>query len=102
LKSPKVPPSDASSFIPLKRRFVGKPLALNRDSPNGLYLCSLFSTIPPLAFVAKDAEPRLVLSAAKDGHCANTHVLNEVKDQRRANPHRDSLATKACPERSEG
>jgi hypothetical protein len=37
-----------------------------------------------------------------DDRCANTHVLNEVKDQRRANPHRDSLATKACPERSEG
>jgi hypothetical protein len=38
--------------------FVAKPLALNRDSPNGLYLCSLLSTIPPLAFVANDAEPR--------------------------------------------
>jgi hypothetical protein len=86
----------------LKRRFVAKPLALKRDSPNGLYLCSLLSTIPPLAVVANDAEPRLVLSAAKDGHCANTHVLNEVKDQRCANPHRNSLTTKACPERSEG
>jgi hypothetical protein len=52
------------------------------------------STIPPLAFVAKDAEPRLVLSAAKDDPSANTHVLNEVKDQRRANPHRDSLEFK--------
>jgi hypothetical protein len=29
---------------------------------------------------------------------ANTHVLNEVKDLRRADTHRDSLATKACPE----
>jgi hypothetical protein len=51
-------------------------------------------SIPPLAFVANDAEPRLVLSEAKDDPSANTHVLNEVKDRRCANPHRDSLVAK--------
>jgi hypothetical protein len=33
----------------LKRRFVGKPLAFNRDDPNGVYRCSLFATTAPLA-----------------------------------------------------
>jgi hypothetical protein len=41
-------------------RFVVSVPLIQRVSPNGLYLAC--HTIPPLVFVANDAEPKLVLS----------------------------------------
>jgi hypothetical protein len=46
-------------------RFVVSVPLIHRVSPNGLYRAC--HPIPPLALVANDAEPRLVLSGAKDG-----------------------------------